>query len=219
MHGKPPRRAGLDDHPVALDSPDGPERRHVGDDAVRDLRAAERRVALALRGELAAPLCGSTGSSWPLRRRTPAAGLPPACGARCARSRQSALCASPRRSGAHHPAAVAVCASSLACLVASVGSCHLIRLVASGPSGRPHRVWPAHDTRSRSAMSALGPNQIVAEGRIGGATGLGVEDGLLEQRRLDVASPALEMAAKPKQQWSTPPTRSLSGVRIWVSSL
>ena len=46
-----PLRAGLDDDPVALDGADAPKPRHVRHDAVLDLSAPERRVAVAARRE------------------------------------------------------------------------------------------------------------------------------------------------------------------------
>ena len=46
-----PLRAGLDDDPVALDGADVPEPRHVRHDAALDLRAPERRMAVAARRE------------------------------------------------------------------------------------------------------------------------------------------------------------------------
>ena len=82
-----------------------------------DLRAAEDRVALALRRRTCGPAGRPSGSSWPRRRRTPAAGRPPASCARCARSRPRPRCAPPRRSGAHRPAAVAGAGLFLASVV------------------------------------------------------------------------------------------------------
>jgi hypothetical protein len=52
-----PRRPGVDDDPIVLDTVDGPEPSQVGHDAVADLPAAEHRVPLPL-GRNGVPLRG-----------------------------------------------------------------------------------------------------------------------------------------------------------------
>jgi hypothetical protein len=63
------------------------------------------------------------------------------------------------------------------------------------------------DVRTAERHGLRGQQLALAAGRVPGEAavgGVGVKDGLLEQRRLDLAGPALAMAAKPKQGWSTP---------------